>query len=291
MRNLPRARKRLLGLGLVAVLIGAGAAVAVAVAGGRSTSLSFPTKTGAGASKPYAWVSTSSSLPPPTAAAVALSRVVASLKGRRVRSVLVSARLGTPPPYARSAADAHAAVSALYVTVKISGKSGGALEPLWEADLLEGAIAELAGKSRSLGSAVGYADFSGQLPGGKVIPDLDEGGLGSIARGQQFAGAHESGAAIRHSVERVASAFGLSVDSVTVFRALGAAPAVVLTAPDISTVASKFGSLENAFFGSRPRYEGYYLEIRGENGKTYIRRSASYLTGSFQLWTDPSLRR
>jgi hypothetical protein len=75
---------------------------------------------------------------------------------------------------------------------------------------------------------------------------------------------------------------------VTIFHAWDAAPAVVLTASDIAIVAAKFQSLEDALFGSRPRYEGYYLEIRRENGRPLVRRSVSYLTGAGRVWIDPS---
>jgi hypothetical protein len=122
------------------------------------------------------------------------------------------------------------------------------------------------------------------------VTDLDTDGIGFIERGQRFAGAHESDATIRDSVARVAARFGFSVDSVTVLRVLGAAPAVVLTVPDIPAVASRFQPLEAALFGRRPRYQGFYLEVRGKNGKPYIRGSQAFRTGDGQSWVDPSLR-
>jgi hypothetical protein len=292
-RKLPQSRNGVLGLGACAVLILASlSAVALGFTGGSGASSRPPARSSG--LKPVHFVPIGSS-PPPISGRAALRRVVASLKrgqmvgGHEDRSDLVSARIGTPPRWA-STTTAHPAVPALYITEKIPGTQyGGTIRSLWEADLLAGAIAELTSESRTLRSAIGYADVRVQLPDGSVT-DTGGAGIGDIVRGQQFAAAHDSDITIKRSVERVASMFGLSVESVTIFRPLGAAPAVVLTAPDISTVASKFRTLEDALFGSRPRYEGYYLEIRGNNGKPYVERSASYLTGSGQLWTDPSVR-
>jgi hypothetical protein len=178
----------------------------------------------------------------------------------------------------------------LYVRVRIpSGTKGaGGTEAVWQAQLLVGAVVELAGSSRSLQSDIGYIQFSGQRPDGTVIRDLG-GGMGYVARGQHFAGLNDTTVAIRKSVEAGASALGLTVDEVTVFRALGAAPAVVLTAPDIRAAAANLSLLEEKLFGSTPRYEGYYLEIRGKDGKPGVFRSVSYLTGAGALWIDPSL--
>lgn len=298
MRSFLRARRRVLAMALVALLlVGVGAIAAVTVGGSGPASASARDKPGP--IGPIAFVPTASS-PPPIAARSAVARVVAALngtsvvasqKGRRLaiadkHSDLVSARIGAAAPVGYPVPK-QAAFPALYVTVKSPGpKNGGDVEPLWEASLLQGAVAELAGTSNSLIRDVGYEDVREQLPSGRLIDA--GGGMGNIARGQQFAGANESDAAITSSVERVASTYGLSVDSVTVFRAWGAAPAVVLTAPDVSTaahVSAKWQALQDALFGSGPRYEAYYLEIRYANGTPFVRRSLSFLTGAGQLWT------
>lgn len=305
-------RASVLGLCLTAVLISLGTAVAC---GGVS-----PDPHIAGAAtppNPAVWVPSVSS-PSPISPSSALARVVASLKvrvvtavkgrqivARRERTDLVSARIGTLPLWAKHTAAAHAEVPALYVTEKIaSEKNGDDVEPTWEADLLAGAVAELAGKSGSLGKGVGYAEYAGRLPDGKVVPAIGGGGMGDIARGQQFAGAHEADTAITKSVEQVALRFGLSVNSVMIFRAWGAAPAVVLTAPDARTardiLTTKGQSLLAALFGTQdplprqgppfvPRYEGYYLEIRNEHGTPFVRQSQSWLTGTSGSWSGPVL--
>lgn len=277
--------------GRFAVLIALGVVVGAVVAGCGGSSSSPHLKiygvggaTGtSGAIGAFAYVPTASS-PPPISARSALRQVVASLKSpvvfsfrsgrvvavRHEPSHLVSVRVGRPPGPVQAY---------LHITVKSPGsKNGGFVEPQWEADLLLGAVAELTAKSWTLqGSA--FDDVREQLPNGKVT-DIGSNGIGELKRGQQFAGANETDTAIRNSVARVASRFGLSVDSVTIFHALGAAPAVVLTAPDISTAMAKSQSLLTALFGSRPRYEGYYIELRTEDGKPYVEKSASYLTGS-----------
>jgi len=134
----------------------------------------------------------------------------------------------------------------------------------------------LAGKARSLDHDIDALYLSARLPNGTVIRGLPS-GVGPTAQGLHFSGSSDSDAEIRKSVERVASAFGLTVDRVTVFHALGAAPAVVLTAPHVAALAAHFTPLEHALFGSVTR--GYFIEIRGENGKPYIWRSVSSLTG------------
>lgn len=285
-----RTRRRAMVLGALALLLGVGAAVAVVLAGGGDGRP--PSLTGTGALGPVALVPTVDSRSIP--ASVALRRVASSLRSEvvfsfnddrvaarvRMRSALVSARIRMPAPSTGRRGRAQPAVPELYVTEKIRGyKNGGAMEPLWEADLLEGAVVELAGKFKSLQRDLGNSSFSLQLASGKVDRDVD-GGIGNVLRGQQFGGAHETDAEITKSVERTASRFGLSLDSVTIFHALGAAPAVILTAPN---AISRPGPLMTALFGSRPRYEGWYLELRHGRGKPHI-YTASFLTGSDRGW-------
>jgi hypothetical protein len=65
-------------------------------------------------------------------------------------------------------------VPALYVRERVrSLRRGGDIEPLWEAELLVGAVAELTSKSATLRNAVGDAEFRGLLPDGATT-DLDE---------------------------------------------------------------------------------------------------------------------
>jgi len=266
---------------MIAGLIGGGVAVALAVdSGGAPSSGGYAVSPGG----PIAFVSTVSSSPP-IAASAALHRVVDSLK----RSDIVSARIDMSAGHGVPSVE-NAAVPALYVRVKIPGTKGAdMMEALWQAELLTGAVVQLAGSHRSLQNDVGYIYFSGQFPDGKVFPGGLGGAMGYIARGQQFAGSNDTDAEIRDSIDRRASALGLTVDNVTIFRALGAAPAVVLTAPDIRAAAANYESLAEKLFGSTPRYEGYYLEIRGKDGKPYVWRSISYLTGVGSTWIDPSI--
>ena len=73
-----------------------------------------------------------------------------------------------------------------------------------------------------------------------------------------------------------------------VFHALGAAPAVVLTAPNGRAAVAHYHVWEEKLFGSPPRYEGYYYEIRGRDGKPYVEGSESFLTAVSQQWINPS---
>jgi type IV secretory pathway VirB2 component (pilin) len=243
-----------LGTSLVAVLIAAGITVAV----GRASS--------------------------PMAPNAALQRVLHSLKGDPGNAI-VSARIAKHGP-----PGTKLAVPALSVRAKIpSGHDGESTEALWQANLLTGAVVELAGSSPWLEDDIGYINYTAQVPNGKVVRDLG-GGMGAdAARGQRFAGSNDTAAEVRDYIERHASRLGLTVDSVTVFHALGAAPAVVLTVPSVQKAIANGGAWQDELFGSPPRYEGYYLELRRKTGKPFARRGYSFLTGDGLLWIDPSL--
>ena len=274
--------------GVAALAAGGGAAAAMA--GGLGATSATTGSTG-----PMAFVSTTTSATQPLPAASAVDQAAAAMatadvvsSQATVPSDIVSAQAGSPPADAQPLPGSPA-LPALYITVKIpSLENGEAVEPLWEADLLEGAAVELAGSSASLEADVGYIYFDGKLPHGTVIPDIG-GGMGDIARGQQFAGSQDSDLTIEDSIDSTVAAYGLTLDNLTIYHVLGTAPAVIVTEPDITKIASSYGSLVDDLFGSPPRYQGYYLEIRGPDGSPYIRRSVSFVTGAGRLWRDPSM--
>lgn len=271
-----REKKRLVLAGaILAGLAGGGAAVAAA----RTANGTNPPTTG-----PMAFVSTTASTATPLSPAAAVDQAMAMMGNGDVGSVTVGSPPSDAPPLA-----GNPVVPALYVTVKVpSLENGEPVEPFWQADLVEGAVIELAGTSPSLEEDVGDVYFSAELPDGRLEQNVSA-GMGDIARGQQFAGANDSDAAIRSSIDDVVARYGLTLDSLKIFRVLGAAPAVVVTTSDVSTLAASYQSLVADLFGDPPRYQGFYLEIRGPDGKTYVRRSVSYVTGAGRLWVDPSV--
>jgi hypothetical protein len=171
-----------------------GVMVGVVLLGGAVTveALEFPAgRVAASRSRPMTFVPSTSPPAAPLAPRAALRAVAASMAG----SQIASARIGTPPSGAPSSSS-KSAVPALYVTAKIPSLSNGEdVEPLWEADVLEGAVVELAGSSKSLENDVGWVRFSGRLPDGTFVPNVG-GGMGDVARGQQFAGARDGYATI-----------------------------------------------------------------------------------------------
>lgn len=175
----------------------------------------------------------------------------------------------------------------LHAVVDVPGITQGQdVEPIWEAQLLEGAVAEQVGSTVDLRDAFGGATFDLRLPSGKTIPDYG-GGLGDVVRGQQFSNPTEG--RIRSSIRSAATRFNLTIDSIKVFRAAAPAPAVVVTASDLGSVAANLKDIEGAMFGDPPTYEGYFLAVNDESGAPVIRASTSFRTGAGQFWIRPDL--
>lgn len=175
----------------------------------------------------------------------------------------------------------------LHAVVDVPATTDGQdVEPIWEAELLEGAVAERVGSSSDIRDGFGGATIDVRLPDGKTIPDYG-GGLGDVVRGQQFS--NPSDAQIRGAAKSAAAQFSLRIDSVRVFRAAAPAPAVVVTAADPASAAANLKNIESAMFGDPPSYEGYYLAVNDTAGAPVIRASAAFRTGAGQFWIRPDL--
>jgi hypothetical protein len=212
----------------------------------------------------------------PTPPTVALQQVLARMQGDAV----ASARIGTAPPAAE-----RADLPWLYATVRVPAMQQGLdVEPLWEADLVEGAVADSAGTSANIRSDFGGSTFDAVLPDGSKISDAG-GGLGDVVRGQAFSAA--SSGAVQSSIVRLLHNAGLTPRSVKVLRPDGPAPAVVASTTDVASAARNFVQHVKTLFGSPPVYEGYYLELRDADGNAFVRASASFRTGAGRFWVDP----
>lgn len=246
----------------IAAVVGAAVAASVAIGGGDNKT------------KPIAYAPLgSSSAPQPPAAA--LSQVLASSG----TDAIVTARVGAPP------SDVAKTTPWFYATVKAQGTASGLdVEPLWQADLVQGAVAELAGASDDLADDIGGSTLTLALPDGSSV-DEGVGGMGDIARGQVF-GRTPPGQ-VKAEVARAVRNAGLTPLTVRVMTPLGPAPLVIAEANDPARAAANYVATVRAVFGDPPQYEGYYLELRDTSGTAFIRGSAAFRTGAGRFWVAP----
>ena len=206
----------------------------------------------------------------------ALNAVLSRYGGRSV----VEAGIGQPP-------DIEGARSGTYLdfTVTIPGMDERANRSLWEADLVQGAVADALALGG--GTAVVGSSISLKLPDGTIRTNMG-GGMGDIVTGQKFE-SPDDGALIDTLTSKL-SKFQLNPLSIEILHANQPAPAVVaetsnprLTAQDASTI------VDDLFGRNPPLYEGYYFEVRDSNGDRLFIQSASFRTGAGRLWIRPDL--
>jgi hypothetical protein len=161
------------------------------------------------------------------------------------------------------------------------------VEPMWEADLIEGVVVDRSGTSHNVHDQFGGSTFDAILPDGTIIPNED-GGLGDVVRGQKFSTAPES--AVRAAILSSLRDVGLTPKAVSVLRPWGPAPAVVASTADPAATLKQLGSIERTLFGDPPTYEGYYFELQDGSGQTIVRASSSFRTGVGRFWIDPKWR-
>lgn len=172
----------------------------------------------------------------------------------------------------------------MYATVLASSTANGLdIAPLWQADLIEGVVADRATSSNDVIDGISGATFKAQLPDGSLV-DVGS-GIGDVAHGQQFS--HASSHSVALAVADALRAEGLTPVSVKVFRPDGPAPEVIASTTDVTSTATNLVSIIRSVFGNPPTYEGYYLEIRDAQGTAWVRASASFRSGAGRFWIDP----
>jgi hypothetical protein len=214
-------------------------------------------------------------------AAVALAEASKKL----TPGVLVSASLGASPS-ARARQGTW-----LYVTVAAPAVADGQeIESLWEADLLQGVLAESqSGGQGNLADAVVGSSFSVKLPDGVVVPDVG-GGAGDVRAGQTFGGeTQESDEVLIQRVKDALASHGLQSVEVRMLRVGEPAALIVAQVTDPSAIHGDFEGIREAVLGSPIGFEGLYLEIRDASGKAFVRTSTAYRTGAGRLWVQPGL--
>lgn len=211
----------------------------------------------------------------PVPAAAALADVL----GRVHPSQLERAELTAPPLEAQ-----RGVLPWFHAVIDVPGTTAGEdVAPLWVADLIQGAVAERVGASSDLRDDFGGSSFDVRLPDGKLIPDYG-GGMGDITRGQEFS--NSSDATIASNIDAAAAKYGLRVQSLNIYRADTAAPAVVTSTDNPASAAANLSNIEAAMFGDPPTYEGYYIEIRS-GAEAIVRASAAFRTGAGRFWVKP----
>jgi hypothetical protein len=176
-----------------------------------------------------------------------------------------------------------------YATVHVRGLANGLdVEPMWEADLLQGATAEASSTSPNLHDAIAGSTFDAVLPDGEVVHD-EAGGMGDVASGQEFS--TKTSAEARAEIEQKLKDYGLVPISMTFFRSPTSAPAIVVMTDEPKKTATAFVPLIRSLFGFHPDYVGYYLEVLDSKGIALIRASAEFRTGAGRFWIKPELAR
>mgnify|MGYP001002320322 CR=1 FL=1 len=210
------------------------------------------------------------------------SDALASLKGHWPGRV-VEARIVDAPT-----ADARDARGWFEATVAADSESdGGAIPAIWEADLLEGAVADLAAKGASdLADVISGATINVRTPSGKIV--LGGGGMGDIAPGQTF-GPVTDAAGLATELRGSLEPYGITDVSVEVENVLESAPRVVATVSDPKVAVGHSFDIVSAIVGKPRRFEGYYLELRDVDGNVIFRNSAAFRTGAGRLWVRPDL--
>ncbi len=229
--------------------------------------------------QPMQYAPQSSTSPVPISPEAALWSALASLNS----NVIVRASLGAAPT-----GSTDKTIPWFYATVAAPSLSGGAdIEPLWEADLVQGAIAELSGSGNDLRDSIGGSTLDVSLPTGTVVNDVS-GGMGDVIRGQMFE--DPSNAELAKTVRSVLSQYGLNLVSLKTLKAPTSAPEIVASTSDPAATAGQLGALATTLFGVNPtRFVGYYLMIRDSAGVTRIVTSSEFRTGAARLWIDPAL--
>ena len=174
--------------------------------------------------------------------------------------------------------------SSLNFDVATDGSVAGNIHAAWEADLVQGVIAE-AFVARGMQPVI-TSTMTGDLPNGQTV--TLQGGMGDVAARQSFSS--DSDAAIQQRLDAVLTQANLTPVSITVMHVGQPAPAVVARTNDPSSAAAAASTTMRALFGANPPlYEGYYFEIENAAGAPIIAESASFRTGSGRSWVDPSV--
>lgn len=167
-------------------------------------------------------------------------------------------------------------------TVRAVNLERGMLRPLWEANLVAGALREMLHVQNTRLLSVRVAAV---LPDGTSADHPNV--LGDIAFGQSFASGEPD--QLTSELERAGQRLGLQVESVEILYPLQAAPAVTVVTSEPASFVADYARLHAEIFGGRARFEGQFLRVNDEAGRPVLMSSASFRTGIGGLWIRPDL--
>jgi len=263
-------------LGVLTVVVGLGATVASGRPASPATpSPSAPVTTSSGAPDgratiiPYAFAPTVAESSPQSELSIhnSIRQLVAGLDP----SEFVSVTLGPPPTGSERNGNW------LYLKLAVpSSDSNNDTQQLWEADLLQGDLAELIGSDSDLGNSIAGSTI--QLDGSDGSTAEAPSGSGDIARGQVFRTLASPAQLVTDAMETIRS-FGLQPNEVRLLHPLSYALSVIATVPDLSKTDNLATRLSSALLGSPYEFEGLYLELRDPSGSVLFQGSSAFRSG------------
>ena len=211
--------------------------------------------------------------------ATTLPQIAAAVMGRYGGHAVLAVGAGAPRgPKPREGRWLHVVLAAPAEDERIA-------RPEWEADLVQGAIADAL--EATTGERVVDVRLDLKLPDGTIIKDASGGGMGDILPGQNFSTASDD--AIRADITAGLAGQGLAPVSIEVLRADQPAPAVVAETSNARQAAKDANETIRALFGNTPRYEGYYLEIRDGKADPVLIAAAAFRSAAGTVWLRPDV--
>ena len=175
-----------------------------------------------------------------------------------------------------------------WLSIKVAGADSEpeGMELAWQADLLQGAVTELArGAGQAANEVVAGASVDLQTSTGEII-ELG-GGAGYVATGQDFAVADSTDEEIAARVTATLERFDLKVHRVEVLHPLDAAVSVVAQTSSAKDPGWGIDTIREAIRGDAQDFEGLYIELLSPEGTPVLRSSVAYRTGTGRLWFAP----
>jgi hypothetical protein len=207
------------------------------------------------------------------------AQILSAAVQRAASPRVAKAELADPPPVPGARPGNY-----LHFVVKAPATDERSMRAEWEADLIEGAVADAYaahGHAPVVGSVVDV-----ELPSGQVAENA-AGGMGDVNAGQDFSSS--SDAWIESDLKQKLDAVKLTPLSVFIEHVDQPAPAVVLrTDSPSSAVADAANTLRTLFGHSPATYEGYYFELQDSSSKPILIMSTAYRTGAGRDWVTPA---
>lgn len=238
------------------------------------------------AGAPPATGATDPGLGPEAALAQALAGMShGNVSADSVSTVILKAQIAASPPGSQ-----YPSGPWFYATVACPDPGRGhCIEQSWEADILQGATAELMNRTQvNLANVLVGGTLRLRLPDGRLT---DPGsGMGQEAAFQQFRRADATDTQIISQIDTIVRKDGLRPASVDVYRPDGPAVAVVVDMPATGMPHGvTLNSLEHDLNGSNiaENYSGMYLQLNTADGTPIGETAGSGRDGANRSWYEP----